>query len=88
MYLWRTLCFLQQCDRVLAPRLPQIRFDLLLSRSRPRRIVTLCHANALMAEQDRHALKRNAGEKQFNRERVAESMRMALGNSCERKEPL
>jgi len=38
----------------------------------------LCHAHALMAEQNRDALDRDAGEQQFNRKCVAEPMGVSL----------
>jgi hypothetical protein len=41
-----------------------------------------------MSQQDRDSLKWNAREQQFNRERIAEAVRVALGNLCEREESL
>jgi hypothetical protein len=46
------------------------------------------NANAAVPEKDRNSIERHACEKQFDRERIAEAVRMAGGDLCEFKEAL
>ena len=75
-------------QRIVAPSGPEVGFDLLLARSRPRRVMAFRNADAAVPEKDRNSIERHTCEKQFDRERIAEAVRMAGGNLCEFKEAL
>jgi hypothetical protein len=47
-----------------------------------------CDADATASEKDRNSIERDACEKQFDGEGIAEAVRMAGGNLCEFEEAL
>ncbi len=73
---------------IVAPRSPEISFNLLLARTRPWGVVTLCDPNAGVAEKYRDSIERNTREQQFDGEGIAELVWMTLGDFCEFKETL
>src|SRR5260370_5981758 len=77
---------LRKNERIAAPGVSQIRFQLFLSRAHPRCVVLLGNSHALVAQQNRDSFDGNASKKQFNSERVAEAVRMSIGNVCEFEE--
>ncbi len=74
LYLFCTY-HLRRNDRIIGPCTLDVGFKLLLARANPRAVMLFCDPHTLMAEQNRDALDRHACEKQFNGERVAESVR-------------
>src|SRR6266704_529371 len=77
---------LRKNERIAAPGVSQIRFQLFLSRAHPRCVVLLGNSHALVAQQNRDSFDGNSGKKQFNSERVAETVRMSTRNVCEFEE--
>ena len=75
-------------QRIVAPSRSEIGFDLLLARSRPRRVVALRNPNAAVSEKDRNSIERDTCEKQFDGERIAEAVRVAGWNLREFEEAL
>jgi len=61
-------------DWIATPRGPEVGFDLLLARSRPRCVVTFRNANATVPEKDRNSIERDTCKKQFDSEGVAEAV--------------
>src|SRR2546427_12058551 len=77
---------LRKNERIAAPGVSQIRFQLFLSRAHPRCVVLLGNSHALVAQQNRDSFDGNSSKKQFNSERVAETVRMSIRNVCEFEE--
>src|SRR6267143_2314587 len=77
---------LRKNERIAAPGVSQIRFQLFLSRAHPRCVVLLGNSHALVAQQNRDSFDWNSSKKQFNSERVAEAVRMSIRNVCEFEE--
>ena len=77
MYLWCTLR-LEERYRILAPSPREVGLDLFLPGLRPRRVVLLRDANALMPEKHRDAIHGDARGKESARESVAESVSMSF----------
>src|SRR5712671_3451646 len=77
---------LRKNERITAPGVSQIRFQLFLSRAHPRCVVLLGNSHALVAQQNRDSFDGNSSKKQFNSERVAEAVRMSIRNVCEFEE--
>src|SRR5713101_5281242 len=77
---------LQKNERIAAPGVSQIRFQLFLSRAHPWRVMLLSDPHTLVAQQNRDSFDGNASKKQFNSERVAEAVRMSIRNVCEFEE--
>src|SRR6266852_2064566 len=73
---------LRKNERIAAPGVSQIRFQLFLSRAHPRCVVLLGNSHALVAQQNRDSFDGNASKKQFNSERVAEAVRMPIRKVC------
>src|SRR5215467_2681692 len=67
---------LQKNERIAAPGVSQIRFQ--LSRADPRCVVILRYPHTLMAQQNRDSFNRHSSEEQFDSERVAETVRMSV----------
>jgi hypothetical protein len=74
---------LQKNQRIAAPGVGQICFQLLLPRAHPRCVVLLRDPHALVAEQDRNSFNGHSSEKQFDSECVAETVRMPVHKVCE-----
>src|ERR1700675_4041275 len=77
---------LRKNERIAAPGVSQIRFQLFLWRAHPRCVVFLGNSHALVAQQNRDSFDGNSSKKQFNSERVAEAVRMSIRNVCEFEE--
>jgi hypothetical protein len=69
---------LQKNERIAAPGVSQIRFQLFLSRADPRCVVFLRYPHTLMAQQNRDSFNRHSSEEQFDSERVAETVWMSV----------
>ena len=74
LYLFCT-CHLRSNDGIIGPSALHIGLKLLLARANPRAVMFFCDPHALMAEQYGDTLNRDTREKQFDGERVAESVR-------------
>ena len=73
MYRWRTR---ETQNRIAFPSLYQIRFELFLARSNPRRIVFFRDPNASMAEQDAHPFYRCCGCRRNGRLNIMSTYRI------------
>ena len=63
---------------ILQPSALHSRLCLLLALTHPRSVVLLSDLDARMAEQDRDAFERHAGEQQLHRKRAVETVRVAI----------
>src|SRR5258708_27932677 len=77
---------LQKNERIAAPGVSQIRFQLFLSRANPWRVMLLSDPHTLVAQQYRNSFNGHTGEKQFDSECVAETVCMSVRNVCEFEE--
>ena len=77
---------LQKNERIAAPGVSQIRFQLFLSRAHPWRVMLLSDPHTLVAQQYRNSFNGHTGEKQFDSECVAETVCMSVRNVCEFEE--
>jgi len=77
---------MQENERVAAPSASQIRLQLLLPRAHPRRVMLLRDPHALVTQQYRDSFNGHTGEKQLDRECIAETMCMPAGNVCKFEE--
>src|SRR5258708_25980734 len=77
---------LRKNERIAAPGVSQIRFQLFLSRAHPRRVMLLSDSHTLMAQQYRNSFNGHTGEKQFDSECVTETVCMSVRNVCEFEE--
>ena len=77
MYLRCPPC-LNENDRVTAPNIHQIRFQLFLARAYPRRVVALRNPDAVMSKQDGNPLDWHAGQEQLHSKSVSKSVRVSI----------